>query len=177
LLPLKPAAVLVVIKERGLTKTTSVKVNLKKYSPEAVRYAAYAVSDEAFVMVRGGRRGSAAVDLTPRGGLSGRGLKARFLSELDDEKLREAVSDDNRELREFLVRKALSPEPEPEPEPEAAADSGLTPEQEKELADLIAQVEDEIKAEKRSGRREDPLGITKTWEEKYGGKTNGKKRG
>lgn len=155
-----------------MTRTTSVNVNLKKYSLEAVRYAAYAVSDEAFVMVRGGRGGRAAVDLTPRGGRPGPGLKARFLSELDDEKLREAVSGDNRELREFLVRKALSPETEPA----AAADSGLTPEQEKELSDLIAQVEDEIKKEERNGRREDPLGITKTWEEKYGGKTNGKKR-
>jgi len=155
-----------------LTRTTSVKINLKKYSLETVRYAAYAVSDEAFVMVRGGLGGCAAVDLTPRGGLPGRGLKARFLSELDDEKLREAVSDDNRELREFLVKKALSPETGPV----AAADSGLTPEQEKELEDLIAQVEGEIKKEERSGRRKDPLGITKTWEEKYGGKTNGKKR-
>ncbi|MEI7529861.1 MAG: hypothetical protein WCK76_13075 [Elusimicrobiota bacterium] len=155
-----------------MTRTTSVKVNLKKYSPEAVRYAAYAVSDEAFVMVRGGLGGRAAVDLTPRGGRPGRGLKARFLSELDDEKLRETASCDNRELREFLVRKALSPETKPA----AKADSGLTPEQEKELADLITQVEDEIKEEERSGRRKDPLGITKTWEEKYGGKTNGKKR-
>ena len=155
-----------------MTTTTSVKVNLKKYSLEAVRYAAYAVSDEAFVMVRGVRGGNAAVDLTPRGGRPGRGLKARFLSELDDEKLREAVSGDNRELREFLVRKALSPETEPA----AAADSGLTPEQEKELEDLIAQGEGEIKKEERSGRREDPLGITKTWEETHGGKTDGKKR-
>jgi len=45
----------------------------------------------------------------------------------------------------------------------------------KELEDLIAQVESEIKKDARSGRQEDPLGITKTWEDKYAGKKTRKK--
>lgn len=148
-----------------------VKVNLKKYSLEAVRYAAYAVSDKAFVMVKGVTGSSVSVGLTPKCGKPAAGLKAGFLAELEDEKLREAVSDNNRELREFLVLKALTPEKKQE----QAADSGLTAEQEKELEDLIAQVEGEIKREARGGKQEDPLGITKTWEDKYGGKKNRKK--
>jgi His-Xaa-Ser system protein HxsD len=153
-----------------LTKTIlSVKVDLKTYSLDAVRYAAYTVSDTAFVMVREAGKSRVAVDLTAKTGKPLPGLKARFLTELADEKLREAVSDNNRELREFLVIEALAPAKKPA----SSADSGLTAEQEKELEELIAQVENEIKKDALNDRKKDPLEITKTWEDKYGG---GKKR-
>ena len=74
-----------------------------------------------------------------------------------------------------MILKALAYEDTP-----AAAqkeDSGLTPEQESELDALIAQVESEIKKESagKTGAG-DPLGITRTWEEKYGAKTDGRKK-
>lgn len=146
----------------------SIKVDLKKYSPEAVRYAAYAVSGQAFVLVRGGGKDALAVDLNARNGQPPAGLKARFLAELADEKLREAVAANNRELREFLVLKALSPVKKQE----TPADPGLTAAQEKELEALIAQVENEIKKDALNGRQADPLGITRTWEDTYGGDKN-----
>jgi len=162
---------LVFKEERRLaTKTVSVKVDLKKYSLDAARYAAYAVSGEAFVFIGTAGKGSVAVALTPKSGAPGPRLKARFIAELEDEALREAVSDNNRELREFLTLKALSPEKRAA----AVPDSGLTPEQEKELADLISQVEKEIKEDVR-GAAADPLGVTSTWEDKYGAKKPRKK--
>lgn len=149
-------------------KKETARVDLKKYSLDAARYAAYAVSGEAFVFIRAAGKGALEVDLAPKAGAAG--LKVRFLAELEDEALREKVSDANRELREFIVLKALSAPPPPPP----AADSGLTPEQEKELADLISQVEKEIKEDAR-GQAADPLGLTRTWEDKYGAKKPRKK--
>lgn len=149
-------------------KKETARVDLKKYSLDAARYAAYAVSGEAFVFIRAAGKGVLEVDLAPKAGAAG--LKGRFLAELEDEALREKVSDANRELREFIVLKALSAPPPPPP----AADSGLTPEQEKELADLISQVEKEIKEDSR-GAAADPLGLTRTWEDKYGAKKPRKK--
>ena len=147
-------------------------MDLGKFSLDAARYAAYAVSDEAYVFISSAGKGRVAVALAPKkGGVAG-GLKKRFLAELADEKLREAVSDGNRELREFLTLKALSGKTERKPEP----DSALTPEQEKELADLIAQVEKEIKDESAGGGPSDPLGVTRTWEDKYGAEKQRKKR-
>lgn len=147
----------------------AVKVRLGRKSPAAVRYAAYAVSGEAFVFIRTAGKDALEVELAPKAGAAA-GLENRFLAELEDEALREKVSDANRGLREFIVLKALSAPPPPPP----AADSGLTPEQEKELADLISQVEKEIKADARSAAA-DPLGLTRTWEDKYGAKKPGKK--
>lgn len=128
------------------------------------------MSDEAFVCLGMAGKNSVSVTMAPRGGVSAALLKARFLAELEDEVLREKVSDANRELREFIVLKALSAPPPPPP----AADSGLTPEQEKELADLISQVEKEIKEDSK-GAAADPLGLTRTWEDKYGAKKPRKK--
>lgn len=150
-------------------KKETARVDLKKYSLDAARYAAYAVSGEAFVFIRTAGKGALEVELAPRAGAAA-GLKNRFFAELEDEALREKVSDANRELREFIVLKALSAPPPPPP----AADSGLTPEQEKELADLISQVEKEIKEDSR-GAAADPLGLTSTWEDKYGAKKPRKK--
>jgi len=160
----------VLTKEKILSNSiVNVRVDLKKYSLDAARYAAYALSGEAFVLVSQAGRDAVSVALSPKGGGSAAPLKARFLRELDDERLREKVSAGNKELREFLTLKALSAPP-----PVPAADSGLTPEQEKELADLISQVENEIKEDAR-GAAADPLGLTSTWEDKYGAKKHRKK--
>ena len=154
-----------------MTKENSHKAAVSGHSLGAIRYAAYAVSDRAYVFLKMAGKKFVEVVFTPRKGVSVSVVRSAFLSELADEKLRERVSDGNRGLREFLVLKALSTPEKSSPEP---AEAGLTAEQEKELEDLIAQVEREIKRES-GGKQRDPLGITRTWEDKYGSKKTAKK--
>ncbi len=144
-------------------KVISVDVSLKEYTLGAVRYAAYALSGSSYVFLRGPAAGRVTVEMRPKPGLSAAvsSLPARLRLELEDEKLREKIFSGNKQLREFLFLKALTYTPE---QP-AQDDSGLTPQQEKELNSLIAQIEGEIKTESAGGK--DPLKITGTWEEKY----------
>lgn len=157
-----------------MSKTISIQVSLKKYGLDPIRYAAHSLGGLAFALLKPLPGDKVLVELTPRPGLpaAAAGLARRFQGELEDEKLRERVSSENRELREFLLLKAMNYRPKP-PEKE---DSGLTPQQEKELNDLIAQIEGEIKAETAKGASADPLGITSTWEEKYDAKNGRKKK-
>lgn len=155
-----------------MSKTTlCVKVDAEQYDLDAVRYAAYAVSDTASVFIKPAA-GGVTVEFTPRNSAAAKTLLRRFKEELKDEKLRASIFDANRDLREFMILKALSYE-------EAGSrqeDSGLTPEQEKELDALIAQVEGEIRKESAGNKAKDPLGITRTWEENYDAKAGRKKK-
>jgi hypothetical protein len=151
----------------------SVSVRLKDYAIDAVRYAAHAVSGAAHVLIKRNGPLEAVVEFSPTGTSPGKAVAARFRSELADEKLRTSIHDANRELRDFMILKALSKDGVPAPARQD--DSGLTPEQEKELDALIAQVESEIKRETSVGAAGDPLGITRTWEDKYGAKKSRKK--
>lgn len=167
-----------------MSKNISIQVSLKKYSLDSIRYAAHSLGGLAYALIKPLPGGKVQVDLVPKppakpagtrmpeGKVRGAGLAKRFLGELEDEKLRERVSSENRELREFLLLKAMNYQPRP-PEKD---DSGLTPQQEKELNDLINQIEGEIKAETAKGASADPLGITSTWEEKYDSKNGRKKK-
>ncbi len=157
------------MKKNDPAKPSVEKVNLKKYSPETARYAAYALTGEAYAFLRPAGAGSLSVELRPKPGAAPAGLAARFRAALREEALRETLFEENKGLREFMLLKALSA-PEPAPAPSAA----LTPEQEKELDALIAQVEREIKEESAPGK--DPLGITRRWEDKHGVKTRSKKK-
>lgn len=152
----------------------AIEVKLSEYKADTVRYAAYAVSGSAYVFLVPAGRDRVLVTLEPKPGRpGGAGLKKDFLRELGDERLRAAVTGRNGELRDFIVQRALSgAAPAP-----AAADSGLSEEQEKELDALIAEVEQEIKAETAGGKNRDPLGINKTWEEKHdkAGKKNSRR--
>jgi len=143
-----------------------IRVSLKSYKADEVRYAAYAVSGSAYVFLEPGKKGEIAVTLEPKRGGAGQGtaaLEKWFIAELKDEKMRSAIADSNRELRDFMVLKALTSVVSPPP----SEDSGFTAAQEKELDDLIAQVEREIKTESAGKEYSDPLGLTKTWEEKH----------
>ena len=158
-----------------MSKNISIQVSLKKYSLDSIRYAAHSLGGLAFALIKPLPGDKVQVDLAPRPGTAAvraASLAKRFQGELEDEKLRERVSSENRELREFLLLKAMNYQPKP-PEKD---DSGLTPQQEKELNDLIAQIEGEIKAETAKGASADPLGITSTWEEKYDSKNGRKKK-
>jgi len=144
-------------------------ISLKKYSPETARYAAYSLTGEAYAFLSPAGADALSVELRPKPGAGKAGLAARFRAALREEALRETLFEENKGLREFMLLKALSA-PEPAPAPSAA----LTPEQEKELDALIAQVEREIKEESAPGK--DPLGITRRWEDKHGVKTRSKKK-
>jgi len=150
------------------TRKLSIAVKLGEHKAEAVRYAAYAVSGSAYVHIspaKGGLR----VAIEPKPGCGpAPALAAAFRRELEDEELRARVSAENRELREFLLLKAVNYRPAPPPQD----DSGLTPQQEKELNDLIAQIENEIRTEAPGS---DPLGITSTWEDRYESKKRSRK--
>ncbi|MBI4655469.1 MAG: hypothetical protein HY746_01855 [Elusimicrobia bacterium] len=149
------------------------KADLKKYSIETIRYAAYVFTGMAYVSLKkiaGTGLIEAVFKLKP--GFSPgeiKSLKKRFEQELKWEKLRSAILEHNQKLREFLIKKAMSSGEM------SRAPERLTPEQEKELEKLIAQVESEIKKESKNSRKKsgDPLEISKTWEEKYGGKSAG----
>ena len=157
-----------------MSKNISIQVSLKKYSLDSIRYAAHSLGGLAFALIKPLPGDKVQVDLAPRPGTAAgaASLAKRFQGELEDEKLRERVSSENRELREFLLLKAMNYQPKP-PEKD---DSGLTPQQEKELNDLIAQIEGVIKAETAKGASAAPLGITSTWEEKYDSKNGRKKK-
>jgi hypothetical protein len=154
-------------------RSVSVRINLKSCGLEVVRYAAHAVSGAAHVLIKRNGLREAVVEFSPTGTIPGKTVAARFRSELADEKLRASLHDANRELRDFMILKALSKDGPPPPAQQD--DSGLTPAQEKELDALIAQVESEIKRETSAGTAGDPLGITRTWEDKYGAKKSRKK--
>lgn len=153
-----------------MSKNISIQVSLKKYTLDAVRYAAHSLGGSAYALLKPLPGGRVLVELSPKKGAAA-GLAGLFRAALEDEKLRERIAAENRELREFMLLKALNYRPRP-PEKD---DSGLTPQQEKELNDLIAQIEGEIKAEAK-GAAADPLGITSTWEDKYDNKNGAKKK-
>lgn len=154
-----------------MSKNITAEVSLKEYSLETVRYAAHSLGGSAYVLLKPLPGGRVLAEFSPKPGAPS-GLPALFRAALKDEALRERVAEQNRELREFMLLKALTWRPRP-PDRE---DSGLTPQQEKELNDLIAQIEGEIKAEAAGAKQGDPLGITATWEEKHENKKARKKR-
>ena len=129
---------------------------------ESVKYAAYVLTDAAFARLEtmpGGLR----VLLEPKTSdpAALRRLADRFPGQLEEERLRTAIEENNRGIREHIIRLALQG-------PEAACappeDLELTAEQRQELDKIIAEVQDQIRMEKVGGG-DDPLGITVTWEE------------
>lgn len=151
-----------------MDKKISITVPLQRYPMDTVRYAAYALSGRAFVALKKKGSSSLEISFSPMPGMKfdPAGLRKDLKLELEDESLRSRIFDLNAPLREHLMLRAMSAEPAaPAPPPEP----GLTPEQERELEELIASVEKEIKRESAAGGK-----AAATWEERYGRK-NGKK--
>jgi hypothetical protein len=129
-----------------------------------VKHAALALAGEAYVELTSAK-GAVRVGLAPKAGADDaalRALAARFGDSLEAEAIREELDANGRALREHMIRLALRPESAP-----ADADIQLSPEQQKELDRLIAEVEAEV-AKEPGGAGPDPLGVDKTWEEKHG---------
>lgn len=157
-------------------RTVKIKVKIGNgagaHSLDAVRYAAYSLSAAAYVLLEPAGKGAVQASFSERPGARLAGIEGRFKQALADEALREKNFDENRGLREFMILKALAAAEPAKPQ----QDTGLTPEQEKELDALIAQVESEIKDETVSGGSGDPLGIAKRWEDKNVATKNRKKK-
>lgn len=144
-------------------KELSIQIDTKKYPKEDICYAAYKMSGNYYVQIEKSGRNKIKVIFTPKNNchVSMLEIKSMFFKELKDESIRQKVSMYNAGLREFMIVKGIGYNDKQLSD----EDSELTPEQEKELQNIIAQVEKEIK---RSSNKEDPLGITQTWEERYG---------
>ena len=149
------------------------KSDLRKYSLDDIRYAAYSVTDEAHVELKKLSLKTIEISFKRKGKVFLKNTVKRFTDELKNEKIRADIFKNNAELREHLILKALSSEEKPQPQTD---DAGLTPEQEKELDELISQVEEEIRKESSGRKKADPLGINQTWEEKNAGKRKKSKK-
>lgn len=151
------------------------RISLGKYTLDCVRYAVYSLTGGVYahIALSGGY---AVVKLTPKPGAPPARLLPELKTALDDEKLREKLFAENRELREFMIRKALAPAG-----PAAAAPpikgaapppaKALTRKEELELDRMIARIEKEVARGGASGGR---ARIAARWEDTYGGKKNGR---
>jgi His-Xaa-Ser system protein HxsD len=149
----------------------AIKIDIKRYPKEDICYAAYKMSGNNYVQIEKKGKNEIKVILIPKNNSSLSTLKIKnlFLKGLKDEVIRQKISLHNIKLREFMILKGIYYQDKQVSD----KDSGLTPEQEKELENIIAQVEQEIKS---SSYKKDPLGITRTWEERYGDKVKKQKK-
>ncbi|MDD5656020.1 MAG: hypothetical protein PHF00_02040 [Elusimicrobia bacterium] len=152
----------------------TIAVGLREFPMEVVRFTAYLFMDRAdpLIALEGKRR--ARVTLRLRAAVAGKRLaleKAAFLKELEAQRFQWDVLRKNRSIQEFIVRQALQQPPAAAPAPESGnSDLELSQEEERELDRLIAEVEETLakEAKGRAGKKKDPLGIRKTWEEAHG---------
>ena len=154
------------MKELVAARGGIVRVSLEENSLKTIKYAAFALTATAYVQLDS-IKNRVQVTLRPKdvpGKTTAPRLAALFLEGLKQEAIRSALEDNNRKLREHIIGLALRPAKE-DPLVESAED--LTEEQQKELDRIIAEVEAEIKKEPLKSSQ-DPLEVTKTWEEKYG---------
>ena len=130
---------------------------------DAVRMAAYVLSDRAYALVDEDEESYIVRLRGKTTDVEGAGLAALFEREAENQKLRLSLSAANRETMEYIVSRALAPSGRSaRPSGEAA----LSDEQQGEIDRLIAEAEAEIAALRENTPGSDPLGITKTWEEK-----------
>jgi len=147
-----------------LSKTIEFIYDEKKYPLEVIRYVFYTLSDRFWVIINK-TENKIKVSLEPITENSSdiKNIKKEIEEEFRHELIRQKIWNDNKDLREYLIQKAITYTP---PAPKSSED-GLTPEEEKELEKLIKEVEEELSKEMNKEKKND---IKKTWEEKYGKK-------
>lgn len=149
--------------------TAWVRVPARVHRLETVKFAAHALTGVNFIQLRP-VPGGILVIVEPKDPGARSKLRetvSTFKQELKDAEIRSQVEADQRGLREQLVRLAIQGEVPRAQE----GDVGLTEAQQKELDRIIAEVEDELRKEPAESE-EDPLGVTKTWEERHGRETS-----
>lgn len=154
-------------KSKKTLKKKDSSLSVAEHGLEAILGAAYLMTDRAWVALDGDKK-RVTVTLTPKDGkTTPAALEAEFRVELETQKVRWEISKRNQPIREYVAEQAvrLANEPSPAPAAEPAADQ-LSDDQKAEIAKLIAEVEDEIKAVKAKKLGADPKNIKASWEEK-----------
>ena len=152
-------------------------LDIKTHGLEPVLGAAYLMMEKAYVSLAGDRSKTLEVVLRAKDpkAVKPRALADEFLSDLESQKVRWAVSKNNQPVREYIAEQAvliangtIKIEAPAAAAPEPAADQ-LTDDQRLEIEKLIAEVETEIKtmqADKTKSAVADPKGVKASWEEK-----------
>lgn len=142
-------------------------IDPKRWPLEAARRAAHVLADRAYAHLDQDEDG-VVVSLHAKEKLDAKGLEglaALFDREVQNQSLRIKLESANRETMGYIVSRALVPairsaSADAEPETELSED------QKSEIDRLIAEAEAEISELKKDESGVDPLGITKTWEER-----------
>jgi len=135
-------------------KYQKINVNSKIYSLSAIYGAAYIFIDKAYIFLDGDPKSKIEVFLKPKLEMKKdefNQLIGDFKNELLNYSLREQIVRSNQSIREMIIAQAL-----------------LSP-----LYDTFSEFVEEPNKDEES---EDPLGITKTWEEHFGKKEISKKK-
>jgi His-Xaa-Ser system protein HxsD len=91
-----------------------------------------------------------------------------FNNELLNQALRQRLLSRNRVIMEHVITRAMVSARADEAAGAPAAEKPLSEDQQKEIDRLIAEAEAEVAALVKNRKGADPLGITKTWEERHG---------
>ena len=161
-------------KTKAKSEELTIKVNVKKEGLAPALGAAFLLTDRAFVSLSGDRERSLTVVLRPKVPAGAKGLKAladSYARELATQKVRWAIAENNRPVREYIAEQAVlvaqGRRPAAAPAASPASDD-LTDAQRLEIEKLIAEVESEIKTLGEKKAASDPKKIAASWEEKEG---------
>jgi His-Xaa-Ser system protein HxsD len=129
-----------------------IKLSSKVYPLEAIMNACYAFIEKAYIFLdTDARNDFINVSFKGKGGISKKrfeAIKGEFMNELLHCALRYEIGRNNRKIREYIVGRAL-------------------------YSDLSSI--DIVTSKDKISYQDDPLGIAKPWEKKYGKKRNAKK--
>lgn len=138
-----------------------VKINPRIYPLEVIYGAAYSFMDRAYVDISGSPQRQISLTLASKEDLNRKELEklaGEFKNELLNYALRREISRNNKEIREYIISRALF--------------SSVTPVEEEFnlIKKKIRETEKRDRAQKikKGDFVDDPLGIAIPWEEKYG---------
>jgi His-Xaa-Ser system protein HxsD len=94
-----------------MEKEDYVLVDLKIYPIDAVYGAAYVFLDRAYIFLEKGEKSKVRVNIKPKKGIKAeekKTMKDDFLNEVINFSLRNSISENNRQIREYMIVTALS---------------------------------------------------------------------
>lgn len=155
--------------------TVTLECDVRKEGLRPIMGSAYLLTDRAVVALRGDKARALTVVLRLAPPSSTKALVElgeTFLRELETQKVRWAIAENNQSVREFVAQQAVllangSLKTAPPPGPSAPVSEELTAAQRKEIEKLIAEVEGEIRDINLKKSGADPKNIKATWEEKH----------
>lgn len=127
-------------------------LEVKDYPIEIIRYASYIFSKDFWILINEKEKQQYEILLKSKNSeskLSKKTLQKRLVEEIHNELVREKIFDQNKEFRKYIIKKAILYTPSNDIE----SDYSLTPEEQKELEELIREAEMEIKKEQMKKRK------------------------